>query len=78
MASSTSAAALVDQIRAELAPIDRKLASHPFISALARGEVPLRRWRGSPVSSIGPCPATGAASPTSRLDMPTPPPASSF
>ena len=32
MASSTSAAALVDQIRAELAPIDRKLASHPFIT----------------------------------------------
>jgi thiaminase len=49
MASSTSAAALVDQIRAELAPIERKLASHPFISALARGEVPtasLARFAG--------------------------------
>jgi thiaminase len=49
MASSTSAAALVDQIRAELAPIDRKLASHPFISALVGGEVPtesLARFAG--------------------------------
>jgi len=49
MASSTSAAALVDQIRAELAPIDRKLASHSFISALAGGEVPtesLARFAG--------------------------------
>jgi len=39
MASSTSAAALVEQIRAELAPIDQKLANHPFTSALAGGDV---------------------------------------
>ena len=49
MASSTSAAALVDQIRAELAPIDQKLANHPFTSALAGGGVPtesLERFAG--------------------------------
>ena len=49
MASSTSANALVDQIRAELAPIDRKLASHPFLGALTGGEVPtasLARFAG--------------------------------
>jgi thiaminase len=50
MASSTSAAAaLVDEVRAELAPIEGKLASHPFVSALAGGEVPtasLQRFAG--------------------------------
>jgi hypothetical protein len=40
MASRTSAAALVNEVRSELAPIERKLASHPFLKALARGEVP--------------------------------------
>ena len=49
MAPSTSAAALVDQIRAELAPIDEKLANHPFTGALAGGDVPteaLERFAG--------------------------------
>jgi len=50
MASSTSAAAaLIDEVRSELAPIDGKLASHPFVSALAAGEVPtasLERFAG--------------------------------
>jgi thiaminase len=41
MASSTSAAAaLVDEVRSELAPIEEKLASHPFVKALAMGELP--------------------------------------
>jgi thiaminase len=49
MASRTSAAALVNEVRSELAPIERKLASHPFVKALARGEVPntsLERFAG--------------------------------
>jgi thiaminase len=42
MASSTSAAtALVDQVRSELASIDERLASHPFVTALAAGGVPM-------------------------------------
>jgi thiaminase len=49
MASSTSAAALVDQVRSELAPVDGTLASHSFVGALGRGEVPtasLQRFAG--------------------------------
>ena len=50
MAPSTgAAAALVDEVRDELAPIEEKLASHPFVSALAAGEVPhasLERFAG--------------------------------
>jgi len=49
MASRTRAAALVNEVRSELAPIERKLAGHPFVKALARGEVPtaaLERFAG--------------------------------
>jgi thiaminase len=46
---TSSAAALIDEVRAELAPIEARLASHPFVSALAAGEVPtasLERFAG--------------------------------
>jgi len=50
MASGTgAAAALVDEVRLELAPIEGRLASHPFLKALAEGEVPnasLERFAG--------------------------------
>jgi thiaminase len=49
MTSSTSAATLVDEVRTKLAAVDRKLASHPFVNALAAGKVPtasLQRFAG--------------------------------
>jgi thiaminase len=50
MASNTSAAGdLVNQVRSELAPIEKERASHPFVSALSAGAVPnasLERFAG--------------------------------
>ena len=45
----TTAAALVREIRSDLAPIEEKLANHPFVAALAAGDVPrptLARFAG--------------------------------
>ncbi|NEE02399.1 transcriptional regulator [Phytoactinopolyspora halotolerans] len=50
MTSNTpTAAELVDEVRAELAPIEERLSGHPFVATLAAGHVPrstLERFAG--------------------------------